>query len=1206
MFLKSLTLKGFKSFADTTHLEFEPGITVVVGPNGSGKSNVVDAVAWVLGAQAAKTIRSNKMEDVIFAGSSKRAPLGRAEVSLTIDNTSGMLPIAFTEVTLTRTLFRNGDSEYAINGAPVRLLDIQELLSDSGVGRQQHVIVSQGQLDAVLNARPEDRRAIIEEAAGVLKYRRRRERSHRRLEATEVNFTRLGDLMREITRQLKPLERQAVAARQHEAMTTELRALRMHVSGRELAGLRTRAAGMIRQRTELKTVEGSTRTRLSQLDTDVILAEAALGEASGLAAGAWGSSPADNSPTAVAGDAPDRDSPSTVARDGWTGVDLGEAVARAEAAHQKARGLVALLAERSRSLERERNAFLDEGVVATLEAEAARLTADLAAAQATAERLPPEFDTLLESEGELTEERTRFLDDWGTDTAPSSEAGPSAAAVRIEVEAARSAAVRTRQEIDRIETRLGALATRAERAARELETATVELASIGDDPLVDPADRARAEGGLADAEAAVASAQDHLKEAAAEHRAWGARVDALTAALDEARARAGAQRLAGLDGIIGTLLDLVDVDSGWEAAFEAAIGEALSAVIVRDVASGRAALAHLRSRDLTGAVLALGATVAAPSPALLHEIGVPIRHKVRSSRPEVERALDALLGTAVAVEGEWSAALDLSLAHPALTVVTRAGDRFGASGWRAGAGSAGATGAALEEATGRVAAGAGEVEAAERVLSAARGSMAGAKAIVEASRRSEQQIVAERTRRGARRQALEGVGAKLQRDLADITAERVALEPQQAELAARHGFDLRTVSAREADLPALVEAESEAAARAAQRREASRRLDERASAVAALRKDLEVRAAGLEERQRMLTSRSAEIDTRLLRHREERIVAEARRIELDQVLAHTQALQGLVAERAAMLEGGLAELRERRRRQSEAARQATAQLDGLRRERQSAERLLAETRERLQRVEIDETEVRLRLENLTEQIRREFDCEPSTIIDAPLPDLPAGTAPTTRVRDLERDLRLLGPINPLALEEFTALQERHALIESQLADVKTTRRDLQKIMKAIDDEIVTVFAAAFADVRDNFEKLFTLLFPGGQGGLRLTDPDNLLDTGIDVDARPSGKNVKKLSLLSGGERSLTALAYLFAVFRSRPSPFYLLDEVEAALDDPNLHRFLTLLDEFRQEAQLLVISHQKRTMEAADCLYGVTMQPGGSSKVVSERIGLRA
>ena len=798
------------------------------------------------------------------------------------------------------------------------------------------------------------------------------------------------------------------------------------------------------------------------------------------------------------------------------------------------------------------------------------------------------------------------MEDWGADTAPSLESGPSAAAVRIELDAARKAGERTKEEIDRIDARLIALSTRADRAVQELATATAELASIGDDPTIDPEDRARAETALADAEVALAAAQDHLKETAAEHRAWGARVDALNVALDEARARAGAQRLSGLDGIIGTVLDLVDIDAGWEAAFEAAIGDALSSVIVRDVASGRAALAHLHSRDLTGAVLALGAAVAAPGPALLHEIGVPIRHKVRSTRPEVERALDALLGTAVAVEGEWSAALDLSLAHPALIVVTRAGDRFGASGWRAGTGSAGATGAALDEAKARVEAAAREFEAAERVLAGARNAMGGVKAVVEAARRSEQQMVAERTRRGARRQALDGVITKLQRDLADVAAERTALEPQRVEMAARHVVDLKTVVAREAALPALVEAESEAAARASQRREASRLLDERSNAMQALRKDLEVRAAGLEERQRMLSARSAEIDARLSQHREERVAAEARRLELDQVLAHTQTLHGVVVMLAATLEEGLAELRERRRRQSEAARAATAQLDGLRRERQSAERLLGETRERLQRIELDETEVRLRLENLTEQIRREFDCEPSAIIDAPLPDLPPGTAPTTRVRDLERDLRLLGPINPLALEEFSALRERHTLIESQLGDIKTTRRDLQKVIKAIDDEIVTVFASAFADVRDNFEKLFSLLFPGGQGGLKLTDPDNLLDTGIEVEARPSGKNVKKLSLLSGGERSLTALAYLFAVFRSRPSPFYLLDEVEAALDDPNLHRFLTLLEEFRGEAQLLVVSHQKRTMEAADCLYGVTMQPGGSSKVVSERVAIRA
>ena len=240
MFLKTLTLKGFKSFADTTTLELEPGVTVVVGPNGSGKSNVVDAIGWVLGAQAPSAVRSQKMDDVIFAGTAKRSALGRAEVSLTIDNTSGMLPIEFTEVTLTRTLFRSGDSEYAINGVPCRLLDIQELLSDSGVGRQQHVIISQGQIDAVLNARPEDRRGIIEEAAGVLKFRRRKERSERRLAATEGNLTRLQDLLREVRRQLRPLERQADAARRHGDVVDELQTLRIHVAGRELAAQRAR------------------------------------------------------------------------------------------------------------------------------------------------------------------------------------------------------------------------------------------------------------------------------------------------------------------------------------------------------------------------------------------------------------------------------------------------------------------------------------------------------------------------------------------------------------------------------------------------------------------------------------------------------------------------------------------------------------------------------------------------------------------------------------------------------------------------------------------------------------------------------------------------------------------------------------------------------------------------------------------------------
>src|SRR3954469_12816393 len=351
VFLKSLTMKGFKSFADKTTIELEPGVTVVIGPNGSGKSNVVDAVAWVLGAQGARALRGAKMDDVIFAGTANRPALGRAEVSLTIDNTSGVLPIDFTEVTITRRLFRTGDSEYMINGAPCRLLDIQELLSDTGIGRQQHVIVGQGQLDAVLNARPEDRRAIIEEAAGILKFRKRREKAQRRLEATEGNLLRLTDLLREVRRQLRPLERQADAARRHDGIVDELRSITLHLAGREIDRLQTREQRRAESRGELAREEQDFRVRLRTLDDSVIAAERAL---------------------AVPG-----------------GDDVADLLARTEALRERSRGLTNLVAERRRGLERELAAVADEGVVETLVAEAARARAQLVDVDSELETLAP-------------------------------------------------------------------------------------------------------------------------------------------------------------------------------------------------------------------------------------------------------------------------------------------------------------------------------------------------------------------------------------------------------------------------------------------------------------------------------------------------------------------------------------------------------------------------------------------------------------------------------------------------------------------------------------------------------------------------------------------------------------------------------------------------------------------------------------------------
>ena len=442
----------------------------------------------------------------------------------------------------------------------------------------------------------------------------------------------------------------------------------------------------------------------------------------------------------------------------------------------------------------------------------------------------------------------------------------------------------------------------------------------------------------------------------------------------------------------------------------------------------------------------------------------------------------------------------------------------------------------------------------------------------------------------------------MEADRRDAGTEADALRSHADELGERLGREQARVAELETTLPILEAEEADTAERARAMADAKAHLEERAAAVGSLRADLEVRSAGLGERRQFLEARRVEVEARLEGSVEARREVEVRRVELDAKQAAVDHLAALVTDRLAIVEGELGQLRERRRRQSEAQRAAAVRLDGLRVQRQDAERRLEETREKARRAELDEAEVKLRLETSVETLRRDLDIEPEAAMAAEAPELAEGVTPAARARELERELRLMGPINPLALQEHDALQERHTFLQEQLDDVKSSRRDLAKVIRAIDAEIVDVFAGAFADVSQNFEALFHTLFPGGQGQLRLTTPDDLLQTGIEVEAKPSGKNVRKLSLLSGGERSLTALAFLFAVFRSRPSPFYVMDEVEAALDDVNLHRFLDLVHEFREEAQLLIVSHQKRTMEAADVLYGVTMQPGGSSKVVSERV----
>ena len=1152
MYLKTLTMKGFKSFADSIDLELEPGVTVVVGPNGSGKSNVVDAIAWVLGAQAPSSVRSQKMDDVIFAGTSKRPALGRAQVSLTIDNSDGQLPTEFNEVEISRTLFRSGDSEYSLNGVPCRLLDIQELLSDSGVGRTQHVIVSQGQIDAVLNARPEDRRLIIEEAAGVLKFRKRREKAQRRLTATEANLTRIQDLLREVRRQLRPLEKQADAARRHGDVVTELHRCQVWLAGKELQTLRRKMDSYAQDRRDFHTKDQELRSLLATLDTDIIGLESDLS-----AQGA---------------------------------VDLGDALARLEGLNQKATGAQNLVDERLRGIARERQARIDGDVVAGLRAEVAQLGDELTEVDGEILALAPEQEQLVQGEQRLADDRSTFelaLSSQGEESAEAAAAG-RAAEVRGELAALRNSIDAATTEIASIDGRSAALDSNAAelQTKQGQERNKLDAAVEREQELVAAADVAATEH--LTAQEAFAALQAERSEADAVCRSAQARHVALGEALNSARAAAGADDLQEVEGLVGTLLDVVAIEPGWENAVEAALGEALSAVVVDSAESGRAALEAFANGRGSGAVIALtsagSSAQAGPSSVI---------HRVTPQRGDATGILNNLLANIDAIDGDWRAAVDLSI-ETGRVVVTTAGDRIGGGLWRLGTSGVGATRAALEEAEAAVSAAETHREQCDTNLLAITESVA---TCLTADRTAAAALDSNDAELNSTTEALHHIEAQLRQ----IQVEKDAFATQRDELKAR--FERETQRANELDalLPSLETAEVQSAERARELEATRKTLADRGNTLAEQRRQFEVRTASLEERRGVLRRRLGEVQDRLERLAVEQTEAEHKRVVLDRTESLTKRI-------AALLEGTIAELRvhlearrEERRAQSAVVRELTEKLEAMRAQRSASETGLRELNERISRIDIDEAETRVRLEATTEAMRRDLDVDPQTAIQASHPELPDGVTPAARARELERDLKVMGPINPLALQEFEALTERHEFLKGQLEDIRSTRRELNKVIRAIDEEIVTVFASAYADVADNFTTLFGRLFPGGEGKLRLTEPNNLLETGIEVSAKPSGKNVKKLSLLSGGERSLTALAFLFAIFRSRPSPFYVMDEVEAALDDVNLHRFLSLVEEFRNEAQLVIVSHQKRTMESADSLYGVTMEPGGSSKVVSER-----
>ena len=1085
MYLRSLTLSGFKSFADATTLTFERGVTVVVGPNGSGKSNVVDAIAWVLGAQGPRTLRGQRMDDVVFAGTDRRTALGRAQVTLVIDNESQTLPTQTAEVAITRTLFRSGESEYALNGTPCRLLDLQELLNDAGVGRQQHIIVAQGQITHVLAARPEERRVLIEEAAGVLKFRRRKERAERRLEGTEANVTRLVDLQRELRRQLRPLERQATAARRHRELSAELAEVRLHNAGRELAGYQQAQSASDGRRSELATGQQAAAAGITEVDAALEAAQSQLAQLTG---------------------------------------ESDHRLTRAASLSERARGLIGQTYERMRSVERERSALLDSDVVATLTDEHARVSAELdeldAASAPAAASHAPQGGTAMGAND--TDRRDADEPDAG-------ESGGAEAGAADTGTAAAGAAGTDASGTDAAE------AEAAESAHAEAETR------------------------LEAAAATLSQADEQQRAAAEELQHWIGRFEALASAVAAARTDSGMSVLDGASGVVGVLSDLVAIDEGWEAAAEAAADGVLAAVVVRDDTVAAAVLAALADADASGTVISLDAppTVRDPSPsetAAAAAAGEFVRPHVQvaADAPDECRAglgtlLDAVIGAAICVPGDWTSAYDRALAArgagdsgdasatgdgdvsdagdadaaSSTVFVTTSGDRFGPRRWRIGSSGPAAATAALDQARARI-------------------------------------------------------------DELTLRQRRAAAAWTTAQQAHRAAFDASRQAQRTAET--LRQRIATAAARQAAQEQA-----------------IEDRAAAQRQRRTALAERLQVISGRLAGHERARTAAAARLERADAVASALDRLAQRLSQHRQRLHADTRHLRTRQDARTELVRQLTGRLDALRRERDAASAQQERLRAELAVLDVADAERRTKRNALVETLQSEFGVEPEAALAAPPPTLPDGVTARAHERTLQADLRRLGPVNPLALSEYEAASERFEFVAAQLADVRNSRRELHKVIRAIDAEIVATFAEAFEDVARNFAELFGTLFPGGTGRLTLTEPEELLTTGVELDVRPAGKRVGRLSLLSGGERSLVALAYLFAVFRSRPSPFYVLDEVEAALDDVNLQRFLDLVAEFRRESQLIIVSHQRRTMESADVLYGVSMPPGGASVVVSER-----
>ena len=1168
MYLKSLTLKGFKSFADKTQMVFDPGLTVVVGPNGSGKSNVSDSILWVLGEQSAKQLRGQAMEDVIFSGSSARGAVGVAEVTLVLDNSDHTLPIDFSEVGITRRMYRSGESEYLINGSPSRLMDVQDILHDSGLGKDTHSIISQGKLDSILSSRPEERRALIEEAADISKHRRRKERSQRKLASMDENLTRAKLLSREIARQLRPLERQVDKAKRSHELTDELKGLSIQLAVDDLRQLQGTY-----ERLSARGREADAAIELAQYRHDEKSAELEklqlLLEQKGLFVG-----------------------------------DLGEQRRRMQDAlgrmdadmrllEEKGKNMVARLSDMRMQLSAMQKQRADAA------AEHERVEADLSDLRVREEDLRRSVSELSAASHAAVERRRQLDAEIGAITseerAARSEADRETLAYAKLEEQISSAEVEDQMFVSRLE-QLDEGARTAEEALAERERAAERL----------EAELAHARARATELEGRIASASGELERARAVERDARSELSSAEATLSALRSvdadveksspLAAALAEAAGEDVQCRLADLIDAEKDVESLLERLLGDDLAALVVAcpEAASGLAErAASMEGADGRAAIVS---RAAAAVPRAEGAPGAPLVDRLRVA-DDSRALLDALLG-GVRLVGSAAEAVAAQQGFPGPTYVSPDGTvalpdgrvRVGtAPSSEAGAlerkrrirelaGSVPRLAEALEEAS-------RDVSEAELALAEARDGSASAKAEVA-------RLTAELSSAASERGRLEAQLSSAASERAQVTKRRESSRRRAAEARERiegHRAAARAARERADELAAALSERSEEHEEAI--REQGRASRELSDARLELAMATE-RRGSLATRERELARRVSDLAARISATEGGSRALEVVRLRVDPLHERYEVLRARAVEWAARLK--------------DRASLAEADSDSLKRTIGDAKAAVADAASELERARAAASDVKVDLGRLEVQVETAVNAITSTgaILDDALaiPSPDDREAAERRVAELRRQIESIGPVNEVAMDEYLRLKERADYINEQVEDLESASKSLKKITAAIERKMRSRFLAVFERVNENFSEIFSLLFPGGQAHIEMTDPENPSETGIEIVAQPRGKRLSKMMLMSGGEKSLTALALLFAVYKVRTVPFYVFDEVEAALDDSNLSKLLDAIEQLKESTQLIVISHQRRTMEQADVLYGVSMQADGVSRVVSQRL----